>query len=171
MTDEPSRWAVSCQGWPLLQVRIEQVLASTPQLLVCFRLSQLLGFYTETVVQLAGPGAALVATLQTAQVRCLLSYELPDNCLPEHVHSSRSTVVARCAKQTPTSKVPSAGSSNPRLQGRTLTAGREAGAASTAPAVRPVTTPTGAAYVGTHRQHFASGPSVLTSCKALQSRP
>jgi hypothetical protein len=44
------------------------VLASAPQLLVCFRLSQLLGFYAETVVQLAGADAALVATLQTAQV-------------------------------------------------------------------------------------------------------
>jgi Conserved oligomeric complex COG6 len=51
-----------------MQVRIEQVLASGPQLLVCFRLSQLLGFYAETVVQLAGPDNALVASLQAAQV-------------------------------------------------------------------------------------------------------
>ena len=48
------------------------MLASAPQLLVCFRLSQLLGFYAETVVQLAGPGAALVATLQAAQVLLLI---------------------------------------------------------------------------------------------------
>lgn len=54
------------------QVRIEQVLASAPALLLCFRLAQLLGFYAETVAQLAGPGAALVAALQAAQVLSLI---------------------------------------------------------------------------------------------------
>lgn len=44
------------------------MLASGPPLLLCFRLSQLLGFYAETVAQLAGSGAALVAALQAAQV-------------------------------------------------------------------------------------------------------
>jgi len=51
-----------------VQVRIEQVLASGPALLLCFRLAQLLGFYAETVAQLAGAGAALVAALYAAQV-------------------------------------------------------------------------------------------------------
>jgi Conserved oligomeric complex COG6 len=73
--------ALSRRDWPWMQVRVEQVLASAPQLLVCFRLSQLLGFYAETVVQLAGPGAALVATLQTAQARCLLVCCLTVACL------------------------------------------------------------------------------------------
>lgn len=49
------------------------MLASGPPLLLCFRLSQLLGFYAETVAQLAGPAAALVAALQAAQVRSLPS--------------------------------------------------------------------------------------------------
>jgi Conserved oligomeric complex COG6 len=48
--------------WP--QVRIEQVLVSAPPLLLCFKLSQLLSFYRDTVEALLGPAAQLSETLR-----------------------------------------------------------------------------------------------------------
>lgn len=42
-----------------LQVRIEQVLMSSPPPLLCFRLAQLLAFYLETVEPLLGAGSQL----------------------------------------------------------------------------------------------------------------
>jgi Conserved oligomeric complex COG6 len=131
------------------QVRVEQVLASAPQLLVCFRLSQLLGFYAETVVQLAGPGAALVATLQTAQARCLLVGCLAVACL--EMFTAMALQLLHDMPASTNTKLLSAGSSNPRLQGGALAAGGEAGTASTATADRPVAAPTGAASVAMHR--------------------
>ena len=46
-----------------LQVRVEQVLMATPPLLLCFSLSQLLGFYTSLVDRLLGNSASLTHTL------------------------------------------------------------------------------------------------------------
>lgn len=47
-----------------LQVRIEQLLRSTPPLILCFQLLQLLAFYAATVSSLVRPESALVATLE-----------------------------------------------------------------------------------------------------------
>jgi hypothetical protein len=44
---------------PPMQVRIEQVLMSTPPPLVCFRLAQLLTFYGQTMDQLLGSNSQL----------------------------------------------------------------------------------------------------------------
>lgn len=46
-----------------MQVRIEQVLAGAPPLLMCFRLAQLLAFYGDTIAQLAGPRSAVAQAL------------------------------------------------------------------------------------------------------------
>ena len=46
-----------------MQVRVEQVLMATPPLLLCFSLSQLLGFYTSLVDRLLGNSASLTHTL------------------------------------------------------------------------------------------------------------
>lgn len=46
------------------QVRIEQVLMSSPPPLLCFRLSQLLAFYLATVEALLGPGSQLAGELE-----------------------------------------------------------------------------------------------------------
>ena len=44
-----------------LKVRLEQVLASEPSLVLCFRLAGLLQFYTSALANLAGETAALPA--------------------------------------------------------------------------------------------------------------
>lgn len=49
------------------QVRIEQVLMAAPQLLLCFKLTQLLSFYTATVAELLGPHAQLTETLESCR--------------------------------------------------------------------------------------------------------
>lgn len=46
-------------GSPSPQVRIEQVLRSSPPPLLCFRLAQLLAFYLSTVESLLGAGSQL----------------------------------------------------------------------------------------------------------------
>ena len=50
-----------------LQVRIEQVLLGSPPLLLCFSLSQLLGFYTNLVDKLLGNDANLTQTLASCR--------------------------------------------------------------------------------------------------------
>jgi hypothetical protein len=46
-----------------LRVRIEQVLMTTPPLLLCFQLAQLHAFYLGLITRIIGPGAQLVQTL------------------------------------------------------------------------------------------------------------
>jgi hypothetical protein len=50
--------------WLCSQVRIEQVLMSSPTLLLCFRLSHLLAFYNSTIKTMLDEGALLVETLK-----------------------------------------------------------------------------------------------------------
>lgn len=50
-----------------VQVRIEQVLMASPPLLLTFKVSQLLAFYTATVEGLLGAGRQLSATLAAAR--------------------------------------------------------------------------------------------------------
>lgn len=49
------------------QVRVEQVLMATPPLLLCFSLSQLLGFYTSLIDRLLGDNASLTQTLASCR--------------------------------------------------------------------------------------------------------
>lgn len=54
-----------------LKVRIEQVIAGGPQLLVCFRVAQLLSFYAETIAKLAGLTSAIATAVTEAQQAAL----------------------------------------------------------------------------------------------------
>ena len=59
---------------PLAQVRIEQVLMSSPPPLLCFRLSQLLTFYLATVEGLLGAGSQLAGAWAGRQAAVWLDF-------------------------------------------------------------------------------------------------
>lgn len=57
------------------QVRIEQVLLSSPPPLLCFRLSQLLSFYLTTVEPLLGPSSQLSEALRGCKGMALRTFQ------------------------------------------------------------------------------------------------
>lgn len=60
---------------PRVQVRIEQVLMSSPPPLLCFRLSQLLAFYLSTVERLLGGASQLAEALRGSRAMALRSFQ------------------------------------------------------------------------------------------------
>ncbi|KAL4421302.1 hypothetical protein ABPG75_010593 [Micractinium tetrahymenae] len=58
-----------------LKVRIEQVIMSSPPPLLCFRLSQLLAFYLQTVEGLLGAGSQLAEALRSSRAMALRTFQ------------------------------------------------------------------------------------------------
>ncbi|GFH21424.1 component of oligomeric Golgi complex 6 [Haematococcus lacustris] len=105
-----------------LRVRIEQVLMTTPPLLLCYQLAQLHSFYLALVTPILGPGAQLVQTLAACRAMALRVFmeqirARGDKLLLEAVHGMLEVVRAH-------ESALGAGAAPPGIQG---VAGTDAG--------------------------------------------